>query len=80
MTNPDATPPDPIILFKKCAALVVNKNFLFFKIQANRTARRRVILQVTQYVIMLTADGQKDEYGSAKGIVDTAQLVYPWIT
>ena len=29
---------------------------------------------------MLTVDGQKDKYGAAKGIVDTAQLVYPWIT
>ena len=28
---------------------------------------------------MLTVDGQKDKYGAAKGIVETAQLVYPWI-
>ena len=29
---------------------------------------------------MLTVDGQKAKYGAAKGIVETAHLVYPWIT
>ena len=29
---------------------------------------------------MLTVDGQRDKYGADKGIVDTMQLVYPWIT
>ena len=50
------------------------------KIQAKRASRRKIILQVAQDVIMLTVDGQKDNYGAAKGMVETAQLVYPWIT
>ena len=29
---------------------------------------------------MLTVDGQMAKYGAAKGIFETAQLVYPWIT
>ena len=29
---------------------------------------------------MHTVYGQKSKYGAAKGIVETAQLVYPWIT
>ena len=29
---------------------------------------------------MLTVDGQRAKYGAAKGIDETAQLVYPWIT
>ena len=29
---------------------------------------------------MLTVDGQRAKYGAAKGIVETVQLVYPWIT
>ena len=29
---------------------------------------------------MLTVYGQKAKCGAAKGIVKTAQLVYPWIT
>ena len=39
-----------------------------------------MILQVTQDVIMLTVDGHKAKYDAAKDIVETAQLVYPWIT
>ena len=50
------------------------------RIEAKRAAQRKVILQVAQYVIMLTVDGQKAKYGAVKGIVETAQLVYPWIT
>ena len=29
---------------------------------------------------MLTVGGQRAKCGAAKGIVETAQLVYPWIT
>ena len=29
---------------------------------------------------MLTVDGQRAKYGAVKGIVETAQIVYPWIT
>ena len=50
------------------------------RIQAKRAARRKVILQVAQDVIMLTEDGQKAKYGVAKGIVEISHLVYPWIT
>ena len=28
---------------------------------------------------MLTVDDQKAKYGATKGIVETAQMVYPWI-
>ena len=45
-----------------------------------KSARRKVILQVAQDVIMLTIDGERAKYGASKGIVETAQLVYPWIT
>ena len=50
------------------------------RIQATKAARRKVILQVAQDVIMLTVGCQRAKYGAAKGIVETAQLVYPWIT
>ena len=33
-----------------------------------------------QDVIVLTVGGQRAKYGAAKGIFETAQLVYPWIT
>ena len=33
-----------------------------------------------QDVIVLTVGGQRAKYGAAKGIIETAQLVYPWIT
>ena len=33
-----------------------------------------------QDVIVVTVGGQRAKYGAAKGIVETAQLVYPWIT
>ena len=49
-------------------------------IEATREARINVILQVAQYFIMITVDGQKAKYGDAKGIVENAKLVYPWIT
>ena len=29
---------------------------------------------------MFNVDGQKAKYDAAKGIVETTQLVYPWIT
>ena len=35
---------------------------------------------MAQDVIVLTVGGQRAKYGAAKGIVETAQLVYPWIT
>ena len=35
---------------------------------------------MSQDVIMLTVGGQRANYGADKGIVETAQLVYPWIT
>ena len=35
---------------------------------------------MAQDFIILTVDGQRDEYGAAKGIAETVQLVYPWIT
>ena len=33
-----------------------------------------------QDVIVLTLGGQRAKYGAAKGIIETAQLVYSWIT
>ena len=50
------------------------------QIRATKAARRKVILQVAQDVIVLTVGGLRAKYGAAKGIIDTAQLVYPWIT
>ena len=50
------------------------------QIQAKRAALRKVIIQVAQDVIMLTVYSQKAKYGDTKGIVETAQLIYPWIT
>ena len=47
------------------------------RIQATRAAQRKVIIQVEQDIIMLTVDGQRDNYGAAKGIVKTVQLVHP---
>ena len=47
------------------------------RIQATKAARRKVILQVAQDVIVLTVGGQRAKYGAAKGIIETAQLVYP---
>ena len=35
---------------------------------------------MAQDVIILTVDSQKAKYGAIKGIFETAQLVYPWIT
>ena len=35
---------------------------------------------MAQDFIMLTVDGQRAKYSAVKGIVKTAQLVYPWIT
>ena len=35
---------------------------------------------MAQYVIVFTVGGQRAKYGAAKGIVETALLVYPWIT
>ena len=35
---------------------------------------------MAQDVIVLTVGGQRAKYGAAKCIVETAQLVYPWIT
>ena len=35
---------------------------------------------MAQDIIMLTVVGQRAKYGAAKGIVETVQLVYPWIT
>ena len=35
---------------------------------------------MAQDVIILTVYGQRAKYVAAKGIVKTAQLVYPWIT
>ena len=57
-----------------------NNNPYLLRIQATKAARRKVILQVEQDVIVLTVGGQRAKYGAAKGIVDTAQLVYPWVT
>ena len=51
-----------------------------FRIQATKAARRKVILQVAQDVIVLTVCGQRAKYGASKGIVENVQLVYPWIT
>ena len=47
------------------------------QIQATKAVRRKVILQVAQDVIVLTVGGHRAKYGAAKGIVETAQLVYP---
>ena len=49
----------------------------FLLIQDMKSARRKVILQVAQDVIMLTIDGERAKYGASKGIVETVQLVYP---
>ena len=35
---------------------------------------------MAQVVIVLIVGGLRAKYGAAKGIIDTAQLVYPWIT
>ena len=35
---------------------------------------------MAQDFIAFTVDDQRAKYGAAKGIVETAQLVYPWIT
>ena len=35
---------------------------------------------MSQDVIVIPVGGQRAKYGAAKGIVETAQLVYPWIT
>ena len=35
---------------------------------------------MAQDVIVLTVDGHRAKYRDTKGIVQTAQLVYPWIT
>ena len=35
---------------------------------------------MAQDVIVLTVGGLRAKYVAAKGIIDTAQLVYPWIT
>ena len=48
--------------------------------QDKKAARRKVILQVAQDFIVLNVDGQRAKYGASKGIVKTAQLVYPRIT
>ena len=34
---------------------------------------------MAQYVILITVYGQKNKYCAAKGIVETAKMVYPWI-
>ena len=57
-----------------------NNDPCLLRIQATKAAQRKVILQVAQDVIVLTVCGQRAKYGAAKGIVETAQLVYPWIT
>ena len=57
-----------------------NSDPYILRIQATKAARRKVILQVAQDVIVLTVGGQRAKYGAAKGIVETVQLVYPWIT
>ena len=35
---------------------------------------------MVQDVIVLTVGGQRAKYGAAKGIVETSQMLYPWIT
>ena len=55
------------------------KNYPYLlQIQATKAALRKVILQVAQDVIVLTVDGQSTKYGAVKGIVETAQPVYPF--
>ena len=44
-----------------------------------KAEQRKAILQLAQDFIILTVDGQRDEYDAAKFIVDTVQLVYLWI-
>ena len=56
-----------------------NNDPYLLRIQATKAAQRKVILQVAQDVIVLTVGGQRAKYGAAKGIVETAQLIYPWI-
>ena len=50
------------------------------RMQDKKASRRKVILQVAQDVIVLNVDIQRAKYGASKGIVETAQLVYPRIT
>ena len=49
------------------------------RVEDTKAAQRKAIIQVAQDVIMLTVDGQRTKYGAVKGIVETAQPVYPWI-
>ena len=55
-----------------------NDSYLL-RIQATKAAQRKVTLQVAQDVTVLTVGGQRENYSAAKGIFETAQLVYPWI-
>ena len=57
-----------------------NNDPYLLRIQATKSAQRNLILQVAQDVIVLTVGGQRAKYGAVKGIFETAQLVYPWIT
>ena len=54
-----------------------NNDPYLLRIQATKAALRKVILQVAQDVIVLTVGGLRAKYGAAKGIIETAQLVYP---
>ena len=78
--KPRLNPTRPDLNLQKMRSLRSQQEPYILRIQSKRAARRKLILQVAQYFIMLTVDGQKDNYGSAKVIVETAQLVYPWIT
>ena len=78
--KPQRNPTQPNRTLRKMCSSRSQQEPSLLRIQAKREARRKVILQVAQDVIMITVDGQKSKYGAAKGIVKTTQLVYPRIT
>ena len=78
--EPQRNPTRPGRTLRKIRSSHSQKEPYLLRNQAKRASPRKAILQGAQDVIMLTVDGQKDKYGAAKGILETAQLEYPWIT
>ena len=78
--EPRRNPTLPNLTLQKTRRSRIQQEPHIIRIQAKRAARRNAILQVAQDAIMRTVDGQKAKYSADKGIVETAQLVYPWIT
>ena len=78
--KPQPNPTRPDRTLKKRRSSHSQQEHSLLRIQSKISVQRKVILQVAQDVIILTVYGHRDKYGAAKGIVKTAQLVYPWIT